>query len=85
MFGHPSSESFRAVPHIRPDQLDLIEVFGYFAVQVWNRRRVFDLSGINDGAQQKARCLHENMAFSPAHLLGPIVAVSPPFSVVFTD
>lgn len=85
MLGHPCPQIVRSIPHVRPDNLYLIEELTHHAKQVRSRRRVFDVRGVDKGTQQKTGRIHENVAFSAANLLRPIVAVNPPFSVVFTD
>jgi len=40
---------------------------------------------MHDRVDEKPRGIDENMPFSPADLLRAIVAMNPPFSVVFTD
>jgi hypothetical protein len=40
---------------------------------------------VGDGTQQQNRCINDNVAFTTADFLRPVITVHPPFSVVFTD
>jgi len=40
---------------------------------------------MHDRVDEKSRGIDEDMPFSPADLLRPVVTMNPPFSVVFTD
>jgi hypothetical protein len=40
---------------------------------------------MHDRIYQKTSGINQNMAFSPANLLRPVITMKPPFSVVFTD
>jgi hypothetical protein len=49
------------------------------------RGRLIQIGGVDKDTQEETRRLHEEMALAPADLLGPIIAMRPPFAVVFTD
>jgi hypothetical protein len=40
---------------------------------------------VNHDTQQETRRINEDVAFAAADLLRPVLAMGPPFSVVFTD
>jgi hypothetical protein len=50
----------------------------------WRRGRLTQIGGMDDDTQEESRRLNEEMACAAVALLPPIVAVRPPFPVVFT-
>lgn len=82
---HPLAKLMRLVAHIGPDQFHSFEDLAHFREDELGSITFRHIPRVDDGTQQETRCINENMAFSAVDLLRRVVAVDPPFSVVFTD
>jgi hypothetical protein len=81
---YPLFELLTAIAHVCPDQLQPITYLVGCSKYEECSLAIHYVCRVDDRAHHKTRCINENVAFSAADLR-PVVAVRPPFSVVFTD
>jgi hypothetical protein len=70
--------------HIGPDMLQPLEGGICRGEQPWRHVGIPQIGGVDRDTPQETRRLNEEMALAAIAFLGTIMAMRPPFSVVFT-
>jgi hypothetical protein len=83
--GQPYAQRVTAAGHVGPNPFQLRVRGKRRGEEPWRRGRLAQIGGVDQDTQEETRRINEEMALAPADLLGPIIAMRPPFSVVFTD
>jgi hypothetical protein len=81
-FEAPSSPA--SVAHVGPDETDRAALVGHLGRHEVCTVAVGQSGGMYDRDDGVPLGVYEDVALSPANLLGPVVATDPPFSVVLT-
>jgi hypothetical protein len=82
--GHPGAESLAAIRHIGPDMLQPLDGGVCRGEQPRRHVGIPHIGGMDEDTPQETRRLNEEMALAAVEFLGAIIAMYPPFSVVFT-
>ena len=79
------SNKLAGIPAVSPDEPKTREC----SQQLWQDQfgavAILDTGAVHDHSQQQSQRIYRQMAFAPFDLLACIVAIAPPFCVVFTD
>ena len=81
---HPSNK-LTGVPAVSPDEPKTRERSQQLLQDQLGAVSILDTGAVHDHSQQQSQRIYRNMAFAPFDLLARIVAIVPPFCVVFTD
>jgi hypothetical protein len=84
LFFHLCAEPLAAIRHVRPDVLQALAAIIGGRQEPWRHVRIPQVRGVDKGAQEETRRINEEMALAAIEFLGAIIAMRPPFSVVFT-
>jgi hypothetical protein len=81
---HPGAELLAPIGHIGPDVLQPIEGRVCGGEQPGGHVSISQIGGVDEDTQEETRRINEEMTLAPIELLRAIIAMRPPFSVVFT-
>ena len=81
----PCLECRTAITHISPDHFQSRTVCVRYSENEEGSFLIRNSCRVGGSTQQQTRCINDNMAFTSADFLRPVITVNPPFSVVFTD
>jgi hypothetical protein len=82
--GQPQAQRVTPRGHVGPQALSLCVRGERRGQEPWRRDRLTQIGGVDQDAQAETRRLNAEMAFAAGECLPPIIAMAPPFSVVFT-
>jgi hypothetical protein len=77
-------DEFPGIPTIRPDELELLEVFPGSFKDESGSVAILDIRFMDYGSKKESESVDQNMAFPAFYLFTGVIATKPPFSVVFT-
>ena len=83
-FLYPRAQALAPIGHVGPDVLQPIEGRVCGGQQPGGHVGIPQIGGMDKDTQQETRRLNEEMALAAVEFFGTVIAVAPPFSVVFT-
>jgi hypothetical protein len=81
---HPMAQPLAAIGHVGPDVLQPLARLVGSGQEPGRHIGVPQIGGVDEDTPHETRRLNEEMALAAVELLGAIIAVGPPCSVVFT-
>jgi hypothetical protein len=82
--GYPGAQPLPTIGHVRPDVPQPLAALISGRQEPRGHVRIPHIGGVDEDTHQETRRVNEEMALAAVEFFGAIVAMRPPFSVVFT-